>query len=307
MGNDVRRGALDGHVDGHAFAGVAQRRIARRQFRDPATSTQKRLHVALLLCHILDVDHVPGDAVVGAEIGIDEVARFIARDAGPSGQAEVAHAIGQAEVDHLGHGTLIRGDLVSLLLQHPGGSLAVDVGASLEGLLEVDVAGHVRQDTKLDLAVVRGEQDQVFATSHEGAADLPSQRCADGDVLEIGFDRREPAGRRHGLLEGRVQPGCPLVQQRGQRVHIGRLELGVGAPVQQHRDHGVGLAQVLQDLRAGGIAGLGALALGQVQLIEEHLLELLGAAQVELVADGSPDVLLQPFDGLAEGGREGIE
>ena len=43
---------------------------------------------------------------------------------------------------------------------------------------------------------------------------------------------------------------------------------------------------------------------GQVELVEEDLLELLGAAQVELVADRGVDVLRQPVDGLAEGPRQ---
>ena len=42
------------------------------------------------------------------------------------------------------------------------------------------------------------------------------------------------------------------------------------------------------------IAGLRPLALGQVQLEEQDLLELLGAAEVELVPDVDVDLLLEP-------------
>ena len=71
-------------------------------------------------------------------------------------------------------------------------------------------------------------------------------------------------------------------------------------PVEQHRDHRVGRAQLLEDGGVRGEAGLRALAAGQVELVEQDLLELLGAAEVELVADRVVDVLLEPRDDVAE-------
>ena len=58
----------------------------------------------------------------------------------------------------------------------------------------------------------------------------------------------------------------------------------------------MGRAQVLEHRRVGRVAGLGPLALGQVQLEEQDLLELLGAAEVELVADVEVDLGLEPRD-----------
>ena len=154
-------------------------------------------------------------------------------------QAEVAHAVGQAEVDHLGHRALVAGDLGGVLLEHPRGGLAVDVGAALERLLEMHVARHVGQDAQLDLAVVGGEQHAVGVAGHERVPDLAAQLGPDGDVLEVRVDRRQPAGRRDGLLEGGVQPLGGRVEQQRQRLDVGRLELGVQPPVEQRRDHRV--------------------------------------------------------------------
>ena len=178
------------------------------------------------------------------------------------------------------------------LLEHASGRLAMDVGALLEGLPEVDVAGDVGQDAQLDLAVVGRQQHEVIAAGHEGAADAPPQLRADGDVLQVGVGRGEPPGGGDGLLERGVQAPGGRVDEDRQGLDVGGAELGVDAPVEQHGDHGVRRAELLEHLGIGRVAGLGALAARQVQLVEEDLLQLLGAAQVELVADRRVDVLL---------------
>ena len=101
-------------------------------------------------------------------------------------------------------------------------------------------------------------------------------------------------------MERRVEPAVDRRQERRQRLDIGRPELRVDPPVEQLADHRMGPAQVLEDGRVGGVAGLRPLALGQVQLGEQDLLELLGAAKVELVADVGPDLRLEPGDHVSE-------
>ena len=66
----------------------------------------------------------------------------------------------------------------------------------------------------------------------------------------------------------------------------------------------MGLAQVLQDGGVRGVAGLRPLAGREPQLGEEDVLELLGAAERELVADRREDPLLEPRDLGREVGRE---
>ena len=62
----------------------------------------------------------------------------------------------------------------------------------------------------------------------------------------------------------------------------------------------MGRPQLLQHRRVGRVAGLRPLALRQVELEEQDLLELLGAAEVELVADVDVDLLLEAGDLRAE-------
>ena len=79
--------------------------------------------------------------------------------------------------------------------------------------------------------------------------------------------------------------------RRRQRLDVGRAQLRVDPPLEQLVDHRVRRAQLLEHRRVGRVAGLRPLALGQVELEEQDLLELLGAAEVELVADVDVDLL----------------
>ena len=62
----------------------------------------------------------------------------------------------------------------------------------------------MREHAKLDLRIVRGNQDPVGGSGDEGAADAAAERRADWDVLQIWRAAREPSGGRDGLLERRV-------------------------------------------------------------------------------------------------------
>ena len=88
--------------------------------------------------------------------------------------------------------------------------------------------------------------------------------------------------------------------QRRQRLDVGRAQLRVDPPLEELVDHRVAPAQLLEHRRVGRVAGLRPLALRQVQLEEQDLLELLGAAEVELVPDVDVDLLLEPGDLRAE-------
>ena len=189
------------------------------------------------------------------------------------------------------------------------GGLAVEVGAARERVAQVLVARDVGEDPQLDLAVVGGDQRQVRRTGHERAPDPPAERRPDRDVLEVRVRRGEPAGRGHGLVERGVEAAVGGHQGR-QRVDVRRAQLGVDPPFEQLVDHRMGRAQVLEDRRVGRVAGLGPLALGQVELEEQDLLELLGTAEIELVPDVDVDLRLEPRDlGGELGGEdpEGVE
>ena len=207
-------------------------------------------------------------------------------------QPEVAHPVGEPEVDHLGHRPLVGGDVRGVLAQHPGRGLAVDVGLARERVGEVLVARHVGEDPELDLAVVGGDERRVRRAGDERVPDPPAERRPDRDVLEVGVRRRQPPGRRHGLVEQRVQaPVGP--DQRRQRLDVGRAELGVDPPLEDRLDRRVDAAQLLEHGRVRRVAGLRPAALGQPQLDEQDVAQLLGRADRELVADGRVDLALE--------------
>ena len=114
-----------------------------------------------------------------------------------------------------------------------------------------------------------------------------------GMFWRFGSDERQPAGRGDGLVEGRVEPAVALGDEQRQSLDVGRPELRVEPPVEQLADHRMRRLELFEDRGVGRVAGLGPLALGQVQLVEEDLLELLGRAEIEVVADVEVDLRLQ--------------
>ena len=157
------------------------------------------------------------------------------------------------------------------------------------------VAGHVGQDPELDLRVVGGDQRHVGTAGDERAPDPSTERRPDRDVLEVRIGRRQPAGRRDGLVEGRVQPAIGRDEVR-QRLDIRRAELGVGPPLEQALDHRVGRPELLEDRGVRGVARLRPLALREVELAEQDLLQLLRTAEIELVPDAGVDLPLETLD-----------
>ena len=87
---------------------------------------------------------------------------------------------------------------------------------------------------------------------------------------------------------------------------VTRSRRGVAVAQQRLEERVLGLGeQVGERVGIGGVAGLGALGLGHAELVEEHLLQLLGLPRLtSLAADGVVGVLL----GLAHlGGEVGLE
>ena len=176
-----------------------------------------------------------------------------------------------------------------------------------ERLDQAGVLGQVRHDAHLDLGVVGRQQALVVVADDERAADLAALGRADRDVLQVGVLARQPAGRRDGLVERRVHPAA-VVDHRDQRVDDGLEPRHVAVPQQLLEQRVLALlGQPLQRIGVGRVAGLDPLRLRQPQLVEEHLLQLLRRAQVELVADGVVRRLRNALDLAAEPRLEGSE
>jgi hypothetical protein len=163
-----------------------------------------------------------------------------------------------------------------------------------KGLPHRFVAGKMRHQTKLDLAVVRGEQNVGIAFGDEGAANPPPELAAHRNVLQVGVGGREAARRRRGLVELGAQPAVFWIDELRNHVDVRVLELGHFAPFQDQRADRILARQALQHLDSGRPTGLRLFAAGNVELSEEDLAELLRRADVELFAgDGSRNV--EPF------------
>ena len=115
-----------------------------------------------------------------------------------------------------------------------------------EGIEEPRVAGQVRHDAQLDLRIVRRD-DAVAFRRHEGLADTPPVLGTDGDVLQVRVTGREPPCGGDRLVEGRVDPSGPLVDQPGQGLHVCALELREAAVLDDHLWQRIVESQLLKD------------------------------------------------------------
>ena len=100
----------------------------------------------------------------------------------------------------------------------------------------------------------------------------------------FGFDDEQAPGRRDQLVERGVDAARPRVDERGQRVGVGALELRELPVLEDLPGEGVAEGQLLQHVHIGGVAGLGALDRRELQLLEEHDGELLRRVRVDRLA-----------------------
>ena len=164
----------------------------------------------------------------------------------------------------------------------------MDVDVPGERLLERLDAGHVGEHAQLDLRVV-GRHQPMAVLGDEGAADLAALLGADRDVLQVRIVRRQPAGRgrRHGV--GGVHAAIGRIDLADQGVGVGAGQLLQLAPGEDRRGQRMALGgQRLEHVGAGRVAaGLGLARGGQALLLEQHLAQLLGRAEIE-GAPGQP-------------------
>ena len=306
--DDVRGRALDGGVERGALGHVPQLTVVRAEVRQVAAAPLDRRGVPVLpgLCD--DVAQVVAHAAEAVEVALHEAARLVHRDLQLLGQPEGGQPVGQAVAHRLHLGALLRRDLVRVHAEHLRADERVQVLALAEGLDQPLVLGQVRHDAHLDLGVVRGEQHGLLAghlVRHEHLADAAARLGAHRDVLEVRVQRGQSARGGGGLRVGGVdavvrgdgleQPLHGLPQLRG---------VAVGHQVLEERVPGL-LEQVLQRVHVRGVAGLRLARARHVEPLEQHLLQLLGRAEVDLhpaglLRDGRPRGLLGGVGGGGE-------
>ena len=138
-------------------------------------------------------------------------------------------------------------------------------------------------------------------------ADLAALRGADRDVLQVRLGRGQPAGRGRGQRIGGVDaPGLGM-DVAGQRVGVGRFQLGQLPPVDDLARQLVAFGgEVLQHLRGRSTTApvLVLRAAGQAHLAEQDVAELLGRADVEALAGQLVDLVLERRGALRELARQ---
>jgi hypothetical protein len=157
----------------------------------------------------------------------------------------------------------------------------------------------VREDPELDLRVV-GRHELATRFRDERGPDLAAELRADGDRLEVRVRRRQAARRRDRLVEVRVQPTVLRRDQARQRLQVCVEQLGVLAPLLDHGDDLVLLADRTEHLRVRRVAGLALSPGREAELLEEHASDLLRRAEHELLARELVRADLELFDAIRE-------
>ena len=129
----------------------------------------------------------------------------------------------------------------------------------------------------------------------ERSADSLSPLRADRDVLQVRVRRRQPAGRRHRLVERRVYARVGRAQQ-WQGIYIGALQLGELAPLEDEVDDRMLATQSFQRVGVGAASGLGLAPAREAEIVVEEPPELLRAAGVERVPGDLLDLALDLGD-----------
>ena len=296
----IRSGALHGRVDGGALRRLAAAHLARtdvRQVQPPAIHGFHEARLPRLAAHPL---HVIPHRWVTLEVALDVALRHGAGDAQLPRQTKGGHAVDEAEVDRLGAAPLIFAHGFRGGAEHFRGGGTMHVLALAERAKQTGVAGEMRHDAELDLRIVRGDE-LAARRRHERGADAAAFRGADGNVLQVRVLRGEAPGGGHRLPIGGVDAPGALLDLPRQGVEIGRFQLRQPPMVQNEARQHMVEGQFLQNrFRRRALPGLGLLMHRQVELVVEHLLQLLRRPQVEPPASLRIRFLGKRFDSLPE-------
>ena len=155
----------------------------------------------------------------------------------------------------------------------------------LESVQQTGILRQMSHDAQLDLRVV-GRQQLVARRRDEGLANAPALGGADRDVLQVRVAGGQPAGGGHRLVVAGVDAPGARVDLLRQLVGVGALELAQGAVLHDHLGQRVILlGQFGQHAFRGGRLAAGGLGdYRAAELVIEDRAELLGRAEVELLA-----------------------
>ena len=94
----------------------------------------------------------------------------------------------------------------------------------MKGGEEVGVLGEVRHHAEIDLGIITAQQQGAIA-GDKGFPHLLAQLSTNGDVLQVGVAGGEPPGGGARLVEAGMHPVGFRVDQGGEDIDIGGLQL----------------------------------------------------------------------------------
>ena len=194
------------------------------------------------------------------EVRVHDLLRLVGRDVEPLREPPRVHPVGEAVVHHLGAATASPGSTASSGRSNTVAAVAVWMSSPLANAARSPSSPErCARIAQLDLRVVGDEEHLVGLARDERPADLASELGADRDVLQVRVRRREPPGRRRGLLERRVHPAVARIDEPRERLEVGRVQLVELAPLKQRVDDRVRVAQLLEHAGVGRQLTLGRL------------------------------------------------
>ena len=116
------------------------------------------------------------------------------------GERECADTVNYAEIDRLCTASHQRSYRLNRHIENLRSRYCVDIVAVVEGGYHCFVVRNVRENTKLDLRIV-GINKYTAVLGDKEFSKLTSDRCSDGNILQIGFCRRNSSGLCFGLVE----------------------------------------------------------------------------------------------------------
>ncbi len=199
----------------------------RAQRRHGPAAAGQGLRVALL-ARLPDHAVAPfRDLWVRLKVGADELFRLVTRDTFALREAKGGQPVEHAEVEDLRAPPLLGIDRVGRDAEDARRRCRVDVEPFVESLLQGLVAREVCEDAQLDLRVVDGKEEWVFAAvaRHEGAAHVVPHCRTHRNVLKVRVVGGKPPRRRRHLRIDGVHPVGAWIHLAGERVDVGGLQL----------------------------------------------------------------------------------
>ena len=280
--DDVRSRALDRRIQCRALGIFPSNPVRGTKLWQVTTPPKQRLRVPILPGHLNHVIQVALHSTETFEVVLHDSLGLTSADLELLGKAKGGQPVDQAVGQCLHLAAEFRGHFINRDIEDARADVIVQVLPRLICLNQPGILREVRHHAHFNLGVIGGQEGLVTFANEERTADAPPGFGTHGDVLQVGIRGAQAAGGRALLVEGGVN--ASIVLDGFHQPIDGGLHLLVFPVRHQVREEWViGLgSQLFQLARSGGITGLGLFGLGQIKVLEKHLLQLLRAGEVQL-------------------------